>query len=511
MHVNASLNMEDGELEPKEIFTDFGISIYEHDKNTWKPVLRQCMICIGVWYIYLMQGLYLGVSTVLIAQVRREANSTAAISDEMSSWLSSMPVITALPMILILPWLCYRIGRKYTYFIVCLVSSICYIVFYFSTNLYHVLIGQIFLGASTAAVNTFTPVLISEYTSPKYRGILLTFKSASTFWGIWISNAIGTFFYWKNISIVSFTCSLYVLTILTWPESPTWLAMKGRYTESAKSHRWLKGVNDNSEKELAKLITFHKNTKILQILNKNDMTNIRKSWFHTAWSIITSREFYKPGFMCLVLLAQYHFTGKFVISIYAIEVLKHLTDDEALTYKAMLILDGVTVVSMYLGCILSRYFKRRTLMLLFGSTGILLLYTMSCYVYLVSRSIVQENNVLIVCLLSGFSIATGCGPMIFSSSIYGEIMPSRYQTLIMSATGFGCATVMAVLLKISPFMFKTFKMHGTFLFFAICSTIIVSYLYIYLPETKNKTVREIEEHFCGNKSSEQKRTLLEKR
>ncbi|XP_072949730.1 facilitated trehalose transporter Tret1-like [Epargyreus clarus] len=310
---------------------------------------------------------------------------------------------------------------------------------------------------------------------------------------MWISNAIGTYFYWKNIAIVSFVCSVYTLSAFAWPESPHWLAMKGRYMECSNSYRWLRGSTEDSEKELANLISFHKQSRISQVANISD-TSIM-SYFHTMWSTITSRQFYKPGSLCLLLFAQYPFTGKLVISIYAIEVLKSLTQNESVAYKAMLILDGVTVFSMYMGCILSRYFKRRTLLLLFSCIGILLLYVMSLYTYLVTLSIVQENHVLIILLLSCFSIATGCGPMILASSIYGELIPSRYHTSISTINGISVVIILSSILKCSPLMFKTFKMHGMFLFFAICSTVIVSILYIYLPETKDKTVQEMEQYF----------------
>ncbi|XP_072949729.1 facilitated trehalose transporter Tret1-like isoform X2 [Epargyreus clarus] len=423
-------------------------------------------------------------------------------------YVTSMQVLSSMPIGLILPWLFHKIGRKYTYFIMCLFIFIGYVLFYTSTNVYHVLISQAFLGVSTAASNTFMPVMIAEYTTPKYRGIFLTFKNASTFWGIWISNAIGTYYYWKNIAIVSFVCSVYMLTVLAWPESPTWLAMKGRYTESAKSHRWLKGVNKNSEKELAYLIRLQKKTKTIPLSSNT----LNMSCFHTVWTTVTSRHFYKPAVICLLLVSQYQFTGKLIISIYAIEVLKSLTQNESVAYKAMLILDGVTVFSMYMGCIISRYFKRRTIMLIFTSSGISLLYIISLYLYLVALSIIQESHILIILLLTGFSIAIGCGPVILASTIYGEIVPSRYLTSITTLNGFNGTILMSVLLKLSPFMFKTLKMHGSFLLFAISSTVILIILYIILPETKDKTVQEIEEYFSEKqKPLENSQTLLKRK
>lgn len=54
---------------------------------------------------------------------------------------------------------------------------------------------------------------------------------------------------------------------------------------------------------------------------------------------------------------------------------------------------------------------------------------------------------------------------------------------------------MATILKISPYIFKMFGLHGAFLFYGMSASLFAILLYKYLPESKDKTLQEIEHYF----------------
>ncbi|KAI5644586.1 sugar transporter domain-containing protein [Phthorimaea operculella] len=221
---------------------------------SYKPLLRQIIVCSGIWNSFFITGLCLGAPTVVIAQIRREANSTEVISDEMASWISSVYGYAALPWF-ILPVISAKIGRKYPFYMISIIALVSYIVFYFSTTPIHILIAEILQAPQFACQITVSIIIVTEYTSPKYRGLFLTLKSASMNWGMWVANALGTFFHWRTIAVAGIVCASYnLLTTLYWCESPSWLASKHRYEECAKAHRWIKGEDAESEKELEALI-----------------------------------------------------------------------------------------------------------------------------------------------------------------------------------------------------------------------------------------------------------------
>lgn len=332
--------------------------------------------------------------------------------------------------------------------------------------------------------------MVSEYVWPKYRGTFLSLKAASLFWGMWVSNAIGTFFHWNYIGLFGLMCACYYVTVFFWPESPYWLASQGKFEECIKAHRWLKGEGPESEKELEKLLASQK--EFLQ--NSRKRISISEK-VKTFTQMFTLKEFYKPVILSILVFGVYHALGKLVVGMYSIEMIKSMTDSEPAAYAGMLIVDGVSVCGLYIGCACSKFLKRRTLLLCTTIMGILLLFTMSLYLWLIELSLVSENKILTISLLSTYSIMVAAGPQILSTSIYGELVPLRFKSSGVIAIILVHFSTMATMFKIAPFIFKTFGIRGTFLFYGALSSFFAYLLYRYLPETKDKTLQEIEAYF----------------
>ncbi|KAF9791601.1 hypothetical protein SFRURICE_020000 [Spodoptera frugiperda] len=455
---------------------------------TWKPFLKQLLICSGVWTSMFLYGLCVGAPTMFIPQIRREANSTEIITDDMASWLTSVYGFSGFPFVFILSILTKFAGRRIPFLIAVLDTLAAFTVLYCSTSVTHILISEIMQGLFSASQIVITLMILTEYTSPKYRGIFLTVKTATFYWGIWASNAIGTFFHWRKIPLFGIICSLYtILTVMIWPESPYWLASRGRFKECAASHRSLKGCDEESEKELEVLINSQK--EYIASCGLDDMSVRERiiDFFKT----LKSKKFYKPTLLSIVTGCLGVFSGKLVFAVYAIDILKKITNSESTAYTSMLVLDGFTVFSMYAGCLLMKYLKRRTLLLVASSIGVLFLFTLSLYLYLISLNVILENNYVSVSLLVAFSIAVSCGPMIMSISVYGELIPVRSRNLSVCLIALIGKLVTGLALKVSPLLFRKFGLHGGFLTFGLSSLAIILILYKYLPETKDKTLQQI--------------------
>ncbi|XP_063836070.1 facilitated trehalose transporter Tret1-like [Ostrinia nubilalis] len=402
----------------------------------------------------------------------------------MASWLSSVFAYSAVPPIIVLAILIPQLSRKK----LCIIISISMIIvsfgYYFTTSPAHLLITEVIQGVSSTGSFTIAIICLVEYTSPRYRGVILTIKTANVFWAVWIANAIGTFTHWRYICVPSFINSIYSLTVFFWPESPTWLASKGRIEECRKVHRWLKGSSEDSERELEAMIA-----------SQMEERKRRQEHSRDFLGVVTDRQFYIPVVLSTLMMGVHQLSGKQVCIIYALDMLKKITKSESTAYTGMLILDGVTVLCMYLGCGLTKFLKRRTLLFLFGSIATVFLFATSLYLYLCHLSILIQNDYISITLLVGFSVAIGVGPIILATSLYGEMIPIKYNREAVTVIAVVFFLLQGTLFKVSPYIFKTFEMHGTFLFYGLSVTIGLLLLYKYLPETKDKTVQEIEEYF----------------
>lgn len=369
------------------------------------------------------------------------------------------------------------------------------------------LLSEILQGMLLASNMTLLIVIVTEYTSPHYRGIFMTIESSIFFWGVWVANAAGTFSNWKNIALIAFACCTFCLTSFFWPESPSWLAMKGRFEECAASHYWLKGHDAESEKELNSLINSQK--EYLEEC-RSRRANCFKDKLRTVTQTATTRGFYQPLLLGLAVMSLYHFSGKLVCTMYAVELIRKITKDEFTGFMGMLILEGVTIIGMQIGCVLSKYLKRRTLLLLFSAIGITFLYIISLYLYLVDLGVLLENKFVSISLLMAFSVTISIGPMIVPSSLFGEIIFLRYKSSSLLILCLYSEFLMATVLKMSPHLFEMLTLHGAFLFYGVCASVFTIVLYKYLPETKDKMLQDIEEYFKDKpKSNDVTKVLIE--
>lgn len=286
-------------------------------------------------------------------------------------------------------------------------------------------------------------------------------------------------------------CSGYSIIItLIIPESPYWLAFKGRYDECAVAHRWLKGVDEDAETELEVLIKSQKEND----QNVSSVKSLRK-YLINCLTAVKQPEVYKPLLLCCLVASIYSLSGKLVCAMYAIEMMKKITENQSTVYIGVLILDGFTVLGMYVGCGLSKILKRRTLLLSTSITATTFLFAMCIYLYLIKLSVLPENDYIIISMLVGYSISVCCGPMILSTSISAELLPMRCRSVCVFLYSVLSLTLMSTILKVSPYVFNAYGFHGAYLCFGICSTIVITLMYKYVPETKDRTLHEISEMF----------------
>ncbi|XP_068624456.1 facilitated trehalose transporter Tret1-like, partial [Battus philenor] len=369
----------------------------ERKKISWIFLSRQILISTGVWANFFTLGLCLGSPTVIVPQLRREANSTEILSEDIVSWLSSSYNYSGTVLVVVLTILPRYMGRKKCFLLISIAAMVGFILMYLSKTMVHLLISAIINGVLMGSHNTISIIIITEYSSSQYRGLFLTIKSASFLWGVWVANIIGTFIHWKYIALVGCVLTAYILlTTLIWPESPLWLASKGRFDECAVSHHWLKGHNRLSEKELDDIVNFYKEHKP----SSDDKIKIEiGKMFKGYIDMFCEKSFYKPFLLSALINLLYNSLGKMTCTVYAFDILRTIMNSESAAYTGMLILDGVTIIGAYIGSGVSKFVRRRSLMLVTTSTGILFLYLLSLYIYLVNENGKGNTTILLRQLL----------------------------------------------------------------------------------------------------------------
>jgi len=96
-----------------------------------------------------------------------------------------------------------------------------------------------------------------------------------------------------------------------------------------------------------------------------------------------------------------------------------------------------------------------------------------------------------------FVIFNSYGFFMVQGLMLGEMLPARARG---QSSGITCAIINAMLFvtsKTFPWMTHVLKPHGLFLLFGLMTVAGTVFAYLFVPETKGRTLAEIEGHFSG--------------
>lgn len=300
------------------------------------------------------------------------------------------------------------------------------------------------------------------------------------------------YYSWRTVALCGTIPSVIcVLCNMTWPESPSWLLAKNRFAECEESFYWLRGTSDKAVQELESMFRAQK-TRVLK--KQNNLS--RKQKLVMFLRKIKQKDFLKPFFITIFASIMKESTGRNFFLAYATDVTSQLFSDKSYQFLCIVGIDLLTIGSVGISCVLVKIMGRKTLLLVSGIPAMFFLLTASLLIFLTSRSIITEPPFLIipiiVCLyfISG---SIGISPLAFV--IIGEIFPLPHRETSVAVSGNILSLAVFATMKLTPYMLEYLRLHGTFLVLAGFMLTSLIYLRFVLPETRNRTLQEIEDYF----------------
>lgn len=298
-------------------------------------------------------------------------------------------------------------GRRYLF----LWDMVLFIVFTalsaIATNFIEILVFRLLLGVAIGADYAISPTLISEFSPAKHRGKLLTISGISWFFGAAGSYAIGAFLTplgaisWRYMFAIGIIPAVIVIILrFSIPESPRWLAQRGK-TEQAKESLRKIGVESGSievveQKKVRFRVLFEK-----QLLPATIFISI--FWF------------------CLD-------AATYAIALQGPSVLTALGLTEASAAGTASIIAFLALIGAIMALLLVDRLGRKPISVI-GFLGMVITLFGASYVLATSRSIF-----LIVGLLVIFEISQEFGPGITNSIYPQELFPTDVRA---TAQGYG--------------------------------------------------------------------------
>jgi facilitated trehalose transporter len=416
---------------------------------------------------------------------------------------AALPGITLIVGNLVTPTVMGVFGRRIANLSSLISMAISWICIIFANSVTTLLIARGLQGVGMGIISFLGPVLVGEYTSPHNRGVFLVTMSIAIAVGVLVIHTIGLYLNWATVAIICIAITIVnTVIVLFSPESPSWLAEKGRYEECKKSFRWLRGNSEDDE--LGKLIEANKTEKktLGSSAEGSETLAMRiKTNLELFKQTVKKVEFYKPIIIMIHIYTMAHWSGVNIFTSYAIDLINMVIGEGTSNVSLIIITFNIQrIVSNVIAMVIIKYIKRRTMLIMAVSLNLIAMVVTAVYSYAKNNNYLPYDSPYIGLALAHihlFSIAIGALPLSFI--LAGEIFPLRYKGMAGGISAITFAVNIFTAVKIAPYLFKSIGLHGTYLL--LCGIILYCLIIaiVMLPETKDRTLQEIEEEFRGQK------------
>lgn len=370
-----------------------------------------------------------------------------------------------------------------------------------ATSVPTLLVARVLQGVAMGMSATVSPMSIGEYTSPRNRGAFLTTISLAIAAGVLTVHTLGSFLSWQRTALVCAVIAFVdFLIVYHSPETPSWLADKGRYEDCRKVFRWLRGTAE--EDELERLIEANVLIKCSQKHEDQNVTvtkKIRKLFQYINVSM-RKKEFYKPQIIMIHLFLLNQWSGANVLAAYMTDIV-HEVVGYSINLPLLMISMGVQrIISNTSAIVVIRRVKRRNMLLVTVSINVVAFLLTAAYVAARRHGLLPGDHPIIGVLLLHlhmFSIATGTVPL--PNVIAGEIFPLEFRSIGGAITVLSLSINLFTTVKTAPFFLSNLGLPGAYCMYAGIVAYCLVVVWFMMPETKDRTLQDIEDEFRGRK------------
>ncbi|XP_054264490.1 facilitated trehalose transporter Tret1-2 homolog [Macrosteles quadrilineatus] len=404
------------------------------------------------------------------------------LSAEFISWLGSINFIGALCGTLFWGILSDRLGRKHTAIIVAVPFIIAWLLKIVAQNGWWLLVARIIIGIGCSGVIINTPIYVTEMAEDKIRGSLGSYLMIFLNAGCVFSYIIGSLTSYHGLAAICLCVPIiFLVTFPNLPESPVYLWTHGKKTEAENSLLWFRGGNT--------LQTM----KEIENLQQKTGKAFEKPCFR---DLFDSKGVKKALFISISFVVGQQFCGILAILTYTVKIFQD-SGSSLSAHNSMIIVGVLQLSSAFTSSLLVDRAGRRVLLIMSYFAMAVSLTVLGCYLYFQDDS---WNPLLkwipITCLsVNVVFYSIGVGPVPFV--VISEIFPPNIRGFAMSKIQMLGTTLSFASVKTFPTLTNLLGSHGCFLFYASFCLILTLFTFLYVPETKGKSLQAILKQLNG--------------
>ncbi len=378
-----------------------------------------------------------------------------------------------------------RIGRKKTLLIGAVLFVIGSLGCAFAPDLLMLEVSRFLLGIAVGVASFVAPLYLSEIAPEHIRGSMISLYQLMITIGILVAflsdvgfSASGN---WRwMLGIITFPALILFIGVLTLPESPRWLSMKGKNDLAMKVLTLLRSSSEDARRELDAI-----------------RENVQQK--QHGWQLFrTNSNFRRSTYLGVLLQFMQQFTGMTVIMYYAPKIFA--IAGFATTKEQMwgtVIAGLVNVLATFIAIGLVDRWGRKPILKLGFSVMAICMGLMGYMFFVGITSAAQQYTAVLLLLIFITGFAMSAGPLIW-------VLCSEIQPLAGRDFGVTCSTMAnwianmiigATFLTLIDFMGSA----ATFWLYGVLNVMCIVLTLIFIPETKNISLENIEKNLMSGK------------
>ncbi|RYM68806.1 sugar porter family MFS transporter [Serratia liquefaciens] len=353
-------------------------------------------------------------------------------------------------------------------------------------NLEVLVISRFILGLAVGIASFTAPLYLSEITPERIRGSMISLYQLMITIGILAAFLSDTAFsaggHWRwMLGIITFPALVLFIGVLTLPESPRWLAMKGRGELAGKVLQLLR----NSDAEA-----------------RDELNQIRESlqMKQRGWQLFRhNAHFRRSTYLGVLLQFMQQFTGMTIIMYYAPKIFEIAGFATTREQMWCTVIAGLTnVLATFIAIALVDHWGRKPILKLGFSLMAICMATLGYMFYIGIGNPTEQYAAVTVLLIFIIGFAMSAGPLIW-------VLCSEIQPLAGRDFGVTCSTManwVANMIIGATFLtlIDNLGSAGTFWLYALLNLLCIVLTLCFVPETKNISLECIEKNLMQGAS-----------
>ncbi|KAK4873404.1 hypothetical protein RN001_015433 [Aquatica leii] len=434
----------------------------------------------------LLCGLHLGWPSPSVPQLLSSSSVISLTNDE-GSWLASILLIGGICGAILSAVILDIIGRKKMMLLTSLALFGAWLMIAFAHTVLELYIARFIAGISDGFVFCCLPLYLAEVGASEIRGFLLSGITVAYVFGVFLANLLGSFFNIATVALLSSALSLgAICSCLFIPESPYFYVINGDIDKAKISMQLFSG-RDAVETSLNIII--------------NDLKEQKKE--KGNWLQVFTDASNRKSFWTVVLLRFFQQSTGFIGIVFYTQTLFKSVSADVSSIVFVSIFYSLQIFGSIINAVIIDRIGRRPLVIVSMFTIIVALFIITCYFTLQNLSQIDVTMYYWLLIFGFFLFIVGYSIGLHNIPILliGEIFPLHVKAFAAAIIDIFYGLFSTMVSKFFQYTKDEFGVHVPFIAFTICSVCSMPFIIYCIPETKGKTLEEIQNQLQNKKKS----------